>query len=146
MLEQLSARLRRIDLSKTALRIVKQESYVAIDLNTEEQLFGRGIDSNGNSLGEYAPLTIQIKKEKGQPYDHVTLKDEGDFYNDFYMDADKWPAEIHSKNSKTRKLEEQYGSGIFGLTRNSTDQFTSHVQEPLAKAIEEEILTAFRDL
>jgi hypothetical protein len=54
-----------------------------IRINTEDQLEEEGIDSLGRKLGDYAPSTIAYKRRKGQRYDHVTLKDTGDFYNSF---------------------------------------------------------------
>jgi hypothetical protein len=60
-----------------------------IDLNTQGQLFEKGIDSLGVSLGDYAPTTIEGtvnfegKKEKGQRFDHITLNDTGEFYRSF---------------------------------------------------------------
>jgi len=143
MLEQVIQRLREIDLSRTALRVVDQQKHIALDLNTEDQLFGRGIDSEGNSLGEYAPLTISIKKAKGQPYDRVTLKDTGDFFNGFRADTSEWPVQIYSTDRKARSLAERYGSGIFGLTSDNLDQFTSNIQEPLEQACASAILDAF---
>jgi hypothetical protein len=67
-----------------------------IDLNTEGQLFEKGIDSLGASLqgksgvnwlvdGEYAPFTVAEKQRKGQRYDHPTLKNKGDFYKSFAL-------------------------------------------------------------
>jgi len=54
-----------------------------IDLNTIDQLYNEGIDSLGNSLGEYSAYTKSIKGAKGQRTDHITLKDTGEFYNSF---------------------------------------------------------------
>lgn len=44
-------------------------------------MYEEGIDSKSESLGEYSPHTKQIKIEKGQRYDHITLKDTGEFYD-----------------------------------------------------------------
>ena len=64
------------------------QNYI-IDLNTEgentSQLYELGVDSLGNSLGEYSPFTIPFKVEKGQRFDHVTLKDTGGFYESFMV-------------------------------------------------------------
>ena len=53
---------------------------LVISLN-HDQLFRKGVDSKGVTLGVYAPFTIEIKKSKGQPTNHITLKDTGDLYN-----------------------------------------------------------------
>ena len=60
---------------------------LVIDLNTKEQLF-EGVNSKGEELENirgfgYAQRTIEIKKEKGLPYDRITLFDTGDFYDTF---------------------------------------------------------------
>lgn len=66
-----------------------------IELNTEgkptSQLFEKGEDSLGVSLGEYSLSTIlgtsqfEGKLSKGQRVDHITLKDLGDFYETFVV-------------------------------------------------------------
>lgn len=56
-----------------------------IDLN-QSQLFDEGLDAKGqfiHTIGgdPYTEYTKQRKQEKGQATDHVTLYDEGTFYN-----------------------------------------------------------------
>ena len=51
--------------------------------NRYDQLYDRGIDSDGKTLGDYSPYTIIQKEKKGQPTDRVTLFDEGDLYRSF---------------------------------------------------------------
>lgn len=60
----------------------------AVRLNTEEQLYQRGVDVQGNKMRSdyarfgrfYANSTIAIKNEKNQPTDRVTLRDTGAMY------------------------------------------------------------------
>lgn len=73
-----------------------------IKLNTQNQLYERGVNSDGEDLSvvagvnpetgtAYSTVTvygskargIKGKVEKGQRYDHVTLKDTGEFYESF---------------------------------------------------------------
>lgn len=67
----------------------KSFQQLIISLNIHDQLYDKGIDSLGNKLGEYSPRTIEGTKnfkgkiEKGQPYDHITLNDTGEFYESF---------------------------------------------------------------
>ena len=49
----------------------------------QDQLFTTGEDGDGVSLGNYSPITIKIKKRKGQPTDRITLKDTGAFYDSY---------------------------------------------------------------
>lgn len=89
-----------------------------IRLNTIDQLFDRGIDSTGASLGEYQPFTITVKQRKGQPTDRVTLYDEGDFYRSFVVivNADSFDIEADDFSKYDRPLFEVYGEDVAGLT------------------------------
>lgn len=97
-----------------------------IDLNTEEQLFEQGIDSTGRKLGEYAIATIEGtknfrgKKQKGQPYDHITLKDTGAFYKSFQIKYEGTSLRITADGQKDdTNLFQEYGIDIVGLTEDS---------------------------
>ncbi len=78
-----------LDVDEIALEISKTNQFkrLVIELNTQRQLFDKGEDSTGRTLesigGEYSPYTVNIKEEKGQPTDRVTLKDTGEFYSSF---------------------------------------------------------------
>jgi hypothetical protein len=85
-----------------------------IDMNVEQQLAGR--DSEGLPIDPpYAALTIAIKKIKGQPWDHVTLEDEGDFHAAVTIEWRNNDLFIFSKDEKNDKLTKKYGWQIFGL-------------------------------
>lgn len=91
-----------------------------IYLNTIDQLYTKGQDKLGRELdsigGGYSPYTIQIKQQKGQPYDRVTLKDTGDFYNSFMVLSHDTYIEILAnpiKNGKDINLE--WGGYVIGL-------------------------------
>ena len=79
-----------------------------IELNTIDQLYNRGQDSTGDSIGEYETATIygtskfKGKLEKGQPIDRVTLKDTGAFYESFGQTTDEEVIKI-MKNQVSRR-------------------------------------------
>jgi hypothetical protein len=50
-------------------------------------MFEDGVDSKGESLGQYSPFTIALKEKKGQRIDHITLKDTGEFYGSMEVKA-----------------------------------------------------------
>ena len=106
--------------------IMDNEPYIC-DLNAETQLFDNGENSLGVSIMDYAPyspVTIQIKKAKGQPYNRVTLRDEGDFEQSFFVEADFEKFQIFAADGKTEDLIRKYGSQILGLTYESKKQLT----------------------
>lgn len=97
---------------------------LVIDLNTEKQLYDRGIDSSGRSLasigGGYSPVTIDIKRSKGQPTDRVTLKDTGDFYKTFNVIVERGKVTITADAIKEdTDLIKEWGDDIIGLTDES---------------------------
>ena len=46
-------------------------------LNTEEQMYNKGINADGERMGDYDPYTIEYKIAKGDRYDHITGHDTG---------------------------------------------------------------------
>lgn len=97
---------------------VEENEHVIVDMNTENLFSGK--NAKGQSLdsigGSYSPFTVEMKKLKGQPYDRVTLKDTGDFYEGFFVKRAKMGWEIDSKDEKTQKLKNDWGEDIFGNT------------------------------
>lgn len=101
--------------------ILENETFI-VNLNAEDQLFDQGINSLGVHIDDYAPYseyTIEIKKAKGQPYNRVTLHDEGDFANSIFIEAGNDQFEIKAADSKTQALIRKYGRQILGLTNEN---------------------------
>ena len=98
--------------------VVENEAYI-VDMNAEVQLFEHGENALGvdiSSYRPYSPLTIQIKKMKGQPTNRVTLRDEGDFESSFFLQVNNEQFEIKAADFKTEELIQKYGKAILGLT------------------------------
>jgi hypothetical protein len=134
-LRSLINRLKKFDTEKELLSVVKQNELVLTDLNTQDQLFQKGINSKGTSLpGPYAPFTIEYKRFRGQPTDRITLRDSGDFYEGFFVNATKFPIEIDSRDSKRNDLVQEWGVDIFGLTDSSQSEFNKHILPDVQKA------------
>lgn len=138
--------LQKVDLERVALAAFKENEHFALDLNTQDQLFERGEDAEGNKITpEYTPFTKMIKRQKGQPTDRVTLKDEGDFYRGFYVKSQKFPVIFDSRDSKTGELVFKYGKEIFGLSEKSKEEFRQeHTNEAIKKKFREQVAGAFR--
>lgn len=97
----------------------------------QSRLFNEGRDIDGNELTPfYAPVTQNIKEEKGQPYDRVTLRDTGAFYESFkaeydgsgnmvfYATDEKLDEDDGELFNTQERLEEKYGDRIMGLTED----------------------------
>ena len=102
--------------------IILENEYIITDMNSEDQLYEQGINRLGVNIMDYAPyspLTIEIKKEKGQPYNRVALRDEGGFEQSFYVEADTQQFTIKAADWKTEDLIQRYGRQILGLTEEN---------------------------
>lgn len=128
------------DMFNNIRRIVDQYDYILIDMNVQDQLYERGIDRNGKALSDehpYKPMTIEFKMAKRQPYDRVTLRDEGDFHSSFKIDARHNDFEIYATDIKTLMLAEKYGDEIFGLTNENLNEF---IREYLYPELREQLI------
>lgn len=99
--------------------ILQENEAFIINFNTEVQLYEQGVNNLGVSISDYAPYaeyTIAMKEMNGQPYDRVTLHDQGDFSGSFYMEIGTEMFEIKAADIKTAELIEKYGRQILGLT------------------------------
>lgn len=113
--------------------IVDKYDYILIDMNVQDQLYERGINRNEVKLEDiwpYAPLTIEFKTVKHQPFDRVTLRDEGDFHRSFNVKAYANDFEIYATDIKTDILTEKYGEEIFGLTDYNLNDFIHNYAGP----------------
>lgn len=101
---------------------------IIIKLNTIEQLFNQGIDSDGQSLGDYSAFTIKKKRADGLPYDRVTLRQDGIFYGTFNIIPDKDGFIIDADTIRgSQDLTETYGEQIIGLTSDSKEQLIKSI-------------------
>lgn len=118
----------------------KLEDEIII-LNQDDQL-AEGIDNKGQSITpEYRPFTVEVKKAKGQPYDRVTLYDEGNFYKGFHTEIVNNKIYVDSTDQKTNKLGEKYGEDIFGLTEKNIDYFNeTYLKEALINRLKSQLL------
>jgi len=85
------------------------------DLEKERLFSGQNADGSWVEP-PYTPFTVELKEEKGQPTDRVTLKDTGDFYEGFIVERKGDVVIFTSTDWKTNALVEKYGDAIFGLS------------------------------
>ena len=97
-----------------------------------------------NALGEpitppYTPFTVTKKQEKGQPYDRVTLKDTGAFYERIFVSRHGKDLIFGSTDSKTDELTEKYGYWIFGLKTEAYASLSEEWKEKMLSWIKQMI-------
>lgn len=93
-----------------------------IYLNTQKQLFEKGVNADGVKLsdigGDYSPFTLDLHPEKVK--DRITLFDTGDFYNSFRVFLSGGNLTISADTIKdTSDLVADWGAQILGLNQES---------------------------
>jgi len=106
-------------LEDEVLRSLKAHEKIVIDYITEIQLFEKGEDGEGFSLGDYTPFTIEIKKSKNQRFDHITLKDTGDFYKSYKLSSKGLITADPQKDDTN--LVDEFGADILTLSDEGQD-------------------------
>ena len=145
---KLVEKLRSIEITGVVRAIISDPQFkkFIIELNTQDQLFNKGINSLGVSLetigGPYSPNTIEGvpglfegKKEKGLPFDHITLFSEGDFYESFRIEIGLNHFRIIANGEKDDgNLFDDWGPEIVGLTQESKQKIVERLRLVVGKA------------
>ena len=120
-------------LPDVAIYTAEQNKEAAIDLITENQL-SKGRDGNNAEITpKYRPMTIAIKKAKGQPTDRVTLYDEGDFHRSLEFEKLNHSFRIIGTDGKTGKLLRKYGEQVLKLNADSLFEFNDEIRDELKR-------------
>lgn len=121
-------------------KIVTDNEKLICDMNAISQLYDKGENANGVDIWSYMPyrpFTIEIKNQKGQPANRVTLRDTGVFQQSFYLETTRTKFAITSDDDKTDELVDKYGADIFGLNKENKAR--------LQRICKNEILKTFKE-
>ena len=114
-----------------------------LDLNRQDQLFKKGIDSKNKALGVYSPFTINNKQERGVPVPsdfHITLFDTGEFYSTFVIIPGKDFFEIDANPIREdTNLFEDFGEDIIGLNDESLQILIDFFKETIQLRVREQL-------
>lgn len=121
-------------------KCIKDNEQEIINLQ-QDQLYS-GERSDGSQITPFYSANTQIiKRSKGQPFNRVTLYDEGDFYRGirtkFFTNNQR--LDVFSTDSKTKELTDKYGERIIGLNEENKRFIEGLVVEWLDKFIKREI-------
>lgn len=123
--------------------VIVENEHIIADMNAQDQLFEKGINRLGEKIADYRPyrpLTIKIKRLKGQPVNRVTLRDEGDFHASFRVIADTNSFFIDATDPKTLSLLRKYGEQILGLTDENINELNwEYIYPELTRILKEQL-------
>lgn len=119
-----------LSLSDEISKVVKQKQGFLVGL-IKNRLYQKGVDAFGKQiLPTYSKSTIEEKKLKNQRVSHVTLRDEGDFYNSIFVEVKDFILKVWATDEKTEGLIFKYGPGILGFTKEEQDIIILSIIEP----------------
>lgn len=114
---------------ETLLKLVREKERFVIQLNIDQ--LTSGVNSDGTSIKPaYRPSTIERKRRRGQVYDRVTLRDEGDFHASFFLVYGNDEFSSDAKDFKRVYLEKRYGPNIYGLTDQNISRLQNAIRDP----------------
>lgn len=140
-LARLQSQIERLELAQSrfeelVIDQVRKFEPEIIELNTEDQL-DRGVRGTSRKIfPKYQPLTIKIKRAKGQPTDRVTLKDTGEWYSRFYLNYGKTAFSIENDDELTGPLQDKYGEAILGLTDANVGEVRDLIIDDFTEALQ----------
>lgn len=136
-----SLRLTRAELNDIGRSVVRYFQDEIIEMNQERLFTGRYVEGH-RIEPEYTQLTEEEKRKKGQPFDRVTLKDTGDYYESFYVQASASQFYTGARDEKSESLSEKYedaDSSLLGLSEAQKDRFREMAMELFARRYFEKI-------
>ncbi len=117
--------------------------------NTINQLFEKGEDKLGRTLesigGGYHPYTVEIKLQKGQPVDRVTLKDTGQFYDSWKVvvpNGADYIMLVANPIKDGKDINEEWGGYVIGLNRDNMQKVIDYVREKLPQLVKQGYMAA----
>lgn len=114
----------------------KVDKYVHNNSNyftdsVQNRLYDTGTDGDGRDLGSYSLFYKNYKIDIGAVSDHITLFNEGDFYDDMFVASTKGKVRVSSSNSKTGSILQMFtGFDIFGFTEKEQEFLIENVIMP----------------
>lgn len=135
-------RLKAFDVEKAAKEAIESVADNIADLNAQQMYAGKRADGS-DITPEYSDYTIELKKEKGQVADRVTLKDTGAFYAGINVRVEGSNVVIDSFDDKTEDIIDKYASkksNIFGLNSQFHSDLNSEFLQPAFSKLVENAL------
>lgn len=141
-LEQIKNELEKFQVTaeETAVALAVNYEHLIIDWNVEN--LNKGEYYTKKTIEPpYVPLTVRIKRQKGQPVvKGPTLRDEGDFHDSFFLVKNKLSFAVYATDDKTEKLERKYSPEIFGINDTQLEELNKLVKADMQEAFKSAIL------
>ena len=112
-------KLSRLNLDRLWMLVMndREVKELILDLLTNDQLgnTGEGIDGDGDSLGEYAAFTVDVRQALGLQTDHISFEQTGKYLRSFRVKPNLTGWEITQDDDRYNELVNELG---FSETHN----------------------------
>lgn len=128
-------RVNKIDLDAAIPELVQQKAYEIITLNQQQLYIGRK-STNAKITPKYAGAYYAKGKAAVNPTPGFGTPDlfvTGAFYKGFGVVVNSKEYTVNSNDEKASKLELQYGSEIYGLTKENKADFAINTLFPAVR-------------
>ena len=149
MIPRVSKILKRAqNLDKNLIWIESMDEQVQdeiIRLNTEDQLGDKGIDSLDQSLGDYAPFTVRVRRYLGLQTDHIDFKVTGEYWESWDTEVRRDVLVITVNESRYDELVNDLGFSPdhVGLTIANWDKvIREYIQPNWVESVKKQLLSA----
>lgn len=139
-IDQLGKKLRgyKTAMENTTDKILREEAGQLRDINIDQMQKGK--NRLDEQIGEYSPVSVEIKKIKGQEYRFITLEDKGDYHESIELIPTQknvltYKSDPVKTGDRPTNLEEEFPN-ILGITEeNLEDYATKVIAEDLFKKL-----------
>lgn len=135
-IQNMITRVNKINLDAAIPQLVNQYAYEIIALNNA-QLYNYGVKATGTKITpRYKSKYYAREKSASNPRPGTGVPDlfvTGAFYKGFGVVVNNKSFTVNSNDSKAPKLELEYGSEIYGLTKESKTDFSINTLLPAVR-------------
>lgn len=130
--------MQRLNPNRLMRDVIDETSVKAqiIDLN-QSQMFDKGIDAKGETLGDYSQVSVT---KYGKRPGHIQLKDTGEFYDSMKVNIEEDKFIIIGDTDKGDVDLANVYPDVLGLTTESKEEILPEISQRLSEKIKEEIL------
>lgn len=138
VIKDIGNNMQRLNPNRLIKDVIEETQVKAqiIDLN-QSQMFDKGIDAKGETLGDYSPVSVA---KYGKRPGHIQLKDTGEFYDSMKVGVEDDKFVITGDTDKGDVDLANVYPDVLGLTTESKEDILPEISQRLSEKIKEEIL------
>ena len=138
VIKDIGNNMQRLNPNRLIKDVIEETQVKAqiIDLN-QSQMYDKGIDSKGDTLGDYSQISVT---KYGKRPGHIQLKDTGEFYDSMKVATGNDGFIITGDTDKGDVDLANVYPDVLGLTTESKEDILPEISQRLSEKIKEEIL------